>query len=159
MAEIDIGRRLRLTALTRAFIDYGSHRKAVLLAGSGRSGTTWIAQLISSRGGWRLMFEPFHSRQIDLLSDWNYRQYLRPGDRDDRFVEPAARILTGKLRHPWVDRFNPSLLAARKRNPRQRAIAVASQRVPGGTDRAFAASSLRCGFIEAVAWLGRANST
>ena len=132
MAEIDIGRRLRLTALTRAFIDYGSHRKAVLLAGSGRSGTTWIAQLISSRGGWRLMFEPFHSRQIDLLSDWNYRQYLRPGDRDDRFVEPAARILTGKLRHPWVDRFNPSLLARRRLVKEIRALSDKPERACEG---------------------------
>lgn len=70
--------------------------------------------MISSGSGWRLIFEPFHSRKIDFLRDWNYRQYLRPGDRDQRFAEPATRILTGKLRHPLVDRFNGSFLARRR---------------------------------------------
>ena len=36
----------------------GDHRDAVFLAGSGRSGTTWLSEVINYKGGYRYVFEP-----------------------------------------------------------------------------------------------------
>jgi len=52
------------------------------------------------------MFEPFHSHKIDILQDWNYRQYLRPDDGDAKYLIPAKRILSGDIRDAWIDKYN-----------------------------------------------------
>lgn len=77
----------------------------VFLAGTGRSGTTWVANVLNREGGYDYLFEPFHSRKVDLVRHFGYRQYLRPDDPRDSFLEPARRILTGRVRHPWIDAF------------------------------------------------------
>lgn len=78
----------------------------IFLAGTGRSGTTWLAELINSKGDYRLMFEPFHSKKVDMLKDWNYRQYIRPDDHNLKYLKPSRKILLGKIRHPWIDSFS-----------------------------------------------------
>ncbi len=87
-------------------VDFASQRKTVILAGTGRSGTTWLTDIINFRGNYRVMFEPFHSNKINILKDWNYRQYLRIGTKDKKYLKPAKKILSGKIRHRWIDRFN-----------------------------------------------------
>lgn len=81
----------------------GDHRDAVVLAGSGRSGTTWLADMICHSGGYRLIFEPFERRQ-----------YLRPGDDREEFLDPAQDILSGKVRSLWSDRFRGGLVFRRR---------------------------------------------
>jgi hypothetical protein len=60
------------------------------------------------------MFEPFHSKRVKLLNEWNYRQYLRSENRDRKFLEPATRILNGQIRNEWVDRFNRKRIAKKR---------------------------------------------
>ena len=86
--------------------DIGDYRQTVILAGTGRSGTTWVQEMINSQNDYRIMFEPFHSKKVDLLNGWNYRQYLRCNDRNDRFLRAATRILSGQIRHQWVDQYS-----------------------------------------------------
>ncbi len=95
----------------RFFIDHGDYRRTVLLAGTGRSGTTWVEDIVNFDNSFRPMFEPFHSRQIDLIRHWRYRQYLRPDVADERYLGPASAILSGKVRHPWIDRHNRRFIA------------------------------------------------
>lgn len=95
----------------RCFIDRGDYRRTVLLAGTGRSGTTWVEDVVNFDNSFRPMFEPFHSREIALIKHWKYRQYLRPDELDDRYLGPAATILSGKIRHPWIDRHNRRFVA------------------------------------------------
>jgi Sulfotransferase family len=95
-------------------VDLGAHRSSVFLAGSGRSGTTWVAEVINHRNGYRLVFEPFHPGRVDVCRGFRRKQYLRPDDRREEYLGPARRILTGGLSSPWTGRFNRKLVARRR---------------------------------------------
>jgi hypothetical protein len=97
------------------FIDHDAdYRKSVMVAGMGRSGTTWLADLLNYRNDYRVVFEPFNHRRVALAVNFSDHQYLRPSDDDYRYVEPARAILTGLVREHWVDRFNHRLIAHRR---------------------------------------------
>ena len=95
-------------------VDLGDHRNSVFLAGSGRSGTTWVAGIINHRKRYRLVFEPFHPSRVDLCEHFRRKQYLRPDDRREEYLGPAREILAGRIRDPWTDRFNTRLVARRR---------------------------------------------
>ena len=92
----------------------GDHTSSVFLAGSGRSGTTWLSRIITHRRGFRYVFEPFNPREVALFGHFRTKQYLRPDDRREQFLGPARLALTGSLRHPWTDRFNGRIVARRR---------------------------------------------
>jgi hypothetical protein len=98
----------------RILIHIGSYRKTVFLAGTGRSGTTWLQEVINYNNAYRIMFEPFHSKRVGLIKEWNYRQYLRSDNLDDKFIKPASAILSGKIRHEWIDRSNRKHVAKKR---------------------------------------------
>ena len=95
-------------------VDLGDHRNSVFLAGSGRSGTTWVAGIINHRKRYRLVFEPFNPGRVDLCEHFRRKQYLRPDDRREEYLGPAREILAGRIRDPWTDRFNTRLVARRR---------------------------------------------
>ena len=95
-------------------VDLGDHRSSLFLAGSGRSGTTWVAGIINHRNGYRLVFEPFHPGRVDLCENFRRKQYLRPDDRREEYLGPAREILAGRIRDPWTDRFNTRFVARRR---------------------------------------------
>jgi hypothetical protein len=82
------------------------HRKSVFLAGTGRSGGGWIAETINQRNEYRYIFEPFHPKQAPWTKPFPARKYMRPDDDDPEFYALAQRIVTGRIRHPWTERFN-----------------------------------------------------
>ncbi|MDQ3794624.1 MAG: sulfotransferase [Actinomycetota bacterium] len=90
------------------------YRSSVFLAGSGRSGTTWVSEIINHRNGYRLVFEPFHPGKVGICAHFRRKQYLRPNDRREEYLEPARQVLTGGLRNSWTDRFNRKLVARRR---------------------------------------------
>lgn len=92
----------------------GDHRDAVFVAGSGRSGTSWVAESVERCGGYRYVFEPFHPGKVPAARPFGYRRYLRPDDRRPSLLEPARRVLSGEVRGLWTDRFNRSLVARRR---------------------------------------------
>jgi hypothetical protein len=92
----------------------GDHRSSVFLAGSGRSGTTWISEVINHRNAYRFVFEPFHPGKVRILRHFRRKQYLRPGDRREEYLGPARTVLTGELRSLWTDRFNKKFVARRR---------------------------------------------
>lgn len=98
------------------FVDLGKgdHRNSVFLAGSGRSGTTWLSELINHRGRYRYVFEPFNPKNVSDFRHFRSKQYLRPDDRREEFLGPARRVLTGEIRDPWTDRFNRTFVARRR---------------------------------------------
>ena len=98
------------------YLDLGKrdHRNSVFLAGSGRSGTTWLSDVVNHRGEYRYVFEPFHPGKVQALANFRPRQYLRPDDRRETFLTPARRVLTGGLRNPWTDRFHRGFLPKRR---------------------------------------------
>jgi hypothetical protein len=90
------------------------YRATIFLAGSGRSGTTWIADIINYRNEYRHISEPFHRKNVPMARDFGYRQYIRPDDRDPRYLDPAGRILSGRIRNLWTDKYNRKLVAGRR---------------------------------------------
>ncbi len=97
------------------FIDCNSdYRCTIFLAGTGRSGTTWVSEIINYRNEYRYMFEPFHSETVDIIKNFRYRQYIRPDNRDKKFIEPAKLILSGKLRNRFTDYRNRKFISKKR---------------------------------------------
>ena len=92
----------------------GGHRDAVFLAGSGRSGTTWLSEVVNYKGGYRYIFEPFNPARVRAFGNFRSKQYLRPDDAREAFLGPARLALSGALRDPWTDRFNATFVARRR---------------------------------------------
>ena len=92
----------------------GDPGATVFLAGSGRSGTTWIADILNFRNEYRHISEPFHRKNVPLAAAFGYRQYLRPTDRDAKYLEPARRILSGRIRNLWADKYNRRFLVQKR---------------------------------------------
>jgi hypothetical protein len=78
--------------------------RCIILAGTARSGTTWVADIISSQVHARVMFEPFHARMVPEFSQYNYFQYLRPEVHDKKLIAYCLRVFTGDIRNKWIDR-------------------------------------------------------
>jgi sulfotransferase family protein len=78
----------------------------VFLAGSGRSGTTWVQELINHAHDHRVIFEPFLGSVVPFCRHFERRQYLRGADDSHAFLNPARKILGGKFRNEWADQYN-----------------------------------------------------
>ncbi|MHA1400478.1 MAG: sulfotransferase domain-containing protein [Candidatus Heimdallarchaeaceae archaeon] len=91
-----------------------NYDNAIFLAGTGRSGTTWISNIINYDNSFRYLFEPFHSYRVGICKDFKYRQYLRPENNDVKYLEPATKILSGNIRDKWIDRFNKKFLCRQR---------------------------------------------
>jgi Sulfotransferase family len=92
----------------------GDYTDAVFLAGSGRSGTTWLSEVVNYKGGYRYVFEPFNPARVSAFGHFRSKQYLRPDDARGAYLEPARLALSGALRDPWTDRFNATFVARRR---------------------------------------------
>jgi hypothetical protein len=77
--------------------------RSILVAGTGRSGTTWLADIINSQIPCRIMFEPFHRRQVEEFNQFNYFQYMRPTDSNDALLSYCHKVFTGDIKHKWID--------------------------------------------------------
>jgi sulfotransferase family protein len=99
----------------RAFLDVGGdHRSTLYVSGSGRSGTSWVAELLNYRNDHRYMFEPLTPPHVPSFAHFIRGQYLRPENQDASFMEPMGAMLSGRLRHHWVDRLNCVPIASRR---------------------------------------------
>jgi sulfotransferase family protein len=85
-------------------IDQGT-AKSVLVAGAGRSGTTWLAAIVGAARPARLMFEPFHPLSVRDFRQFNYFQYMRPDEENADLLAFSLKVFTGDIRHPWIDRY------------------------------------------------------
>jgi len=90
----------------RPLIDFSDYRRSVVIAGTGRSGTTWLANIVNYANTHRFMFEPFHPERVDVVSHFRYRQYLRYDNCERAFIEPARIILSGRIKNDWIDKLN-----------------------------------------------------
>lgn len=97
-----------------AHLDNHDLSGTVLLAGSGRSGTTWLSQIINHGNVYRDVFEPFHPQRIASLTGWPMMRYLPSG----AIVEDQGRViralLAGRVRSAWTDTYNRKVLVKRR---------------------------------------------
>ncbi len=85
------------------YMDIGKPENVIIVAGMGRSGTTWVAEMINYDDTYRVMFEPFLASLVREAEGFQYIQYLRPYCTDSVLTNRARSILAGKVRHEWVD--------------------------------------------------------
>jgi len=86
-------------------------RKSILVAGTARSGTTWLGDLIASQIPSRMMFEPFNPNLVPEYRKFHYFQYMRPGTENLEFYAFAQKVFRGEIRNRWIDRQNERLFA------------------------------------------------
>ena len=90
------------------------HKNTVFLAGVGRSGTTWIADIINYNREYRFIHEPFNPNRVGLVRDFQYKQYLRPENCESRYLVPAKAVLSGRVRDRWTDVANKKIFARKR---------------------------------------------
>jgi hypothetical protein len=75
--------------------------RAALVLGSGRSGTTWLAEALARQHGSRLLFEPFHP----LLGCFagKARLFADPAGAEPALDRSVRRVLSGRVRGPYID--------------------------------------------------------
>ena len=85
--------------------------RSIIVAGSGRSGTTWVSEIINFDNRYRFIFEPIRPDVLPLLKNLSHKQYLRPEDNDRKYLDPIDKILHGRIRNAYLDKHNMRLFA------------------------------------------------
>lgn len=85
-----------------------------LLAGSGRSGTTWVEEVIDRHHDHRVLFEPLRASEEPSIAGMPHGLYLRPDDPSPEWRRPVENILRGRVRNRWTDHQNHVLVARRR---------------------------------------------
>lgn len=87
------------------------NRKIILIAGSGRSGTTWVQDCIAESNDLRTIFEPLHPVGVPRADKFSfmYRESVADDPELKMFMD---QVLSGDYRSMWMnyrirpDRFN-----------------------------------------------------
>jgi len=80
--------------------------RVVLVVGSGRSGTSWLGQMVQAAGPYISVFEPLHPSHVPAaVSLWG--RYLRPGNPYPPCERFFDRLVRGGGLTPWSDQENP----------------------------------------------------
>ncbi|MEQ8662365.1 MAG: hypothetical protein RLW62_16235 [Gammaproteobacteria bacterium] len=141
----------------RVCIDLGPREPAVFIAGMGRSGTTWVGELLNVDGRYRSVHEPFHVHEVAqvraLGRPGGQNLYVAPECDDATRLAAARRILAGR---PWAHRrvnaFNTRPLCRARMIKEIRAILMLARRArPAQTD--FRGRAAR-GEAAAAGWRG-----
>jgi Sulfotransferase family len=112
MMEIIAGSQILVERLGLVFAGRPDPSANILLAGSGRSGTTWLMNVLASVPGTQKIFEPLHpsTPEVAALTGWvddgisRVRlRYLRPKGQYPEWEGFLARLLSGRVRTAWTD--------------------------------------------------------
>jgi hypothetical protein len=107
--------RLRREIIGRVYVDRGGGPDdTIFLGGSGRSGTTWLSDVINFENSYRYLFEPFHPRYVPEWSSFPMRPYFRPTEPHEQARDTVEHILSGRIRNRWVDGFNLKIIGRRR---------------------------------------------
>jgi hypothetical protein len=100
----------RLISPSTLFWDSGHQLSdSVFLASSGRSGSTWLSDILASNGRIRVINEPLKPDRVKLARDFEpMGTYLRTDDSAPKYREAIDKILTGRIRGRFVDVWNQS---------------------------------------------------
>ena len=88
--------------------------KPLVVAGSGRSGTTWVVDSISKANNLRTIFEPLHPTVVKGASNYAY-QFIDKDSLDEKLRKFFDKIFAGEINNIWVnyrvrkDRLKPKI--------------------------------------------------
>lgn len=89
-------------------------KNTLFISGMGRSGTTWLSQLLNHNNQYRYIFEPFYPKRIDLCDFFEIRQYLNPLKDYPKFYNSSKKIVTGDFRNHFLDRYNKKFFCGKR---------------------------------------------
>jgi hypothetical protein len=75
--------------------------RSALVLGSGRGGTTWLAESIARQCRSRLLFEPFHPLWGPVRGEM--RLFAHPSDGDPALARAVRRVLSGRVRTAHIE--------------------------------------------------------
>ncbi len=99
-----------------AFVDtHAAPEETFVIAGSGRSGTTWIAELCNP-GDRRVIWEPFNTLYSPLpaRAGFHWGERVDPDESAPTLARAFARVLDGRVRSRWTDHRNTLRFATRR---------------------------------------------
>jgi Sulfotransferase domain len=70
------------------------------LIGDGRSGTTWVSNLIDNKKQYRVLFEPYHPLFTERLRNSPSNIYLAPGTQSPPISKFSKIVFSGKFENP-----------------------------------------------------------
>ncbi|HHQ47606.1 MAG TPA: hypothetical protein ENK19_01815 [Acidobacteria bacterium] len=74
----------------------------IVVFGAGRSGTTWLAEILAG-AGLELIFEPLNEREVPEAAELRRTvRFLDAADATARWDSLFERILGGEIRNPWT---------------------------------------------------------
>ena len=89
-------------------------KNTVLLAGVGRSGTTWLSDIINYNNAYRDMFEPFYNDRVPMCKPLRNKLYLRRDEVNSKVEGISNKILSGKIRNSWCDSQNKRIFSTQR---------------------------------------------
>lgn len=95
-----LGHRLRRSLLR----DDGGDLPTLLVSGTARSGTTWLAEILARATRSRLMFEPLAPQAVPAGVQIPVFPCLRPDERQPALEAHLRRVFDGRIRDPWIDK-------------------------------------------------------
>lgn len=78
----------------------------ILVQGCGRSGTTWLGEVLAESLKYRLIFEPFRPDKINIFNKFVYKQYLPSDYKNERVYRIFEQIMSGRIKNTWIDNYN-----------------------------------------------------
>jgi hypothetical protein len=113
--RVAVRRWRRVTSPRTSFIER-NHDPAhtLMLAGSGRSGSTWLSEVLVERFSCRMIFEPLRRDRVDLAAHVPWGVYVDAGRSDPELRAVMESIMTGRIRSRWTDRHNVRRLPGRR---------------------------------------------
>jgi hypothetical protein len=81
-------------------------KDTVFLASMGRSGSTFLSNIINYDNRFRVMFEPFRASMVAEAKDFIYPYYIRPDNDDAGLLLSAQKIISGRVGSKWINREN-----------------------------------------------------
>ncbi len=97
---------MRLLLLRMALRGRFRLRETLAVAGSPRSGTTWLANLVSEIPGSAVLFEPLHLEYApgSRRAGFSSRRYMPPNAKWPAGKEYLSRVFRGKVLNRWTTR-------------------------------------------------------
>lgn len=96
------------------YYDQQDLKYTVFLAGSARSGTTWILDIIRASGNFRTLFEPLHFKNSIHGRAFFPYEYLRFSDGNNEQLQALTSVIRGKVRGAWENQDNRCLFPNRR---------------------------------------------
>jgi hypothetical protein len=78
----------------------------IFLSSMGRSGSTFLSNIINHDNRFRVLFEPFRHDIVEQAKEFVYPFYLRPDNVNVRYYLSAKKIVSGRVGSQWINKEN-----------------------------------------------------